>query len=251
MKTRPKLLFYWLPVFILLLLACARDVTVPDLEGSLVGYVYTFDEYGNQVNENPDVDITAIAGAQHYNVRTDATGRFELKNLPAGTYDLDIEKVGFGMMKQSGIQHLGGKPTILTQAYFLYPPSTAYITDLSIEDRYLYAMINFNSNHPENVQVILYLSNNQGFDIESATAIIKVDVYPEDNLYKGFVPPTEVNFQAGETWYYKAVVTCSKSYVYDRGAPLGGVSCYFDYTLNKTIYPNASHESSEFTYIPE
>jgi hypothetical protein len=198
-----------------------------------------------------DAEITAIAGTLHYNVRTDQTGRFEFKNLPAGTYDLDIEKQGFGMMIQSGIQHLGGKPTILTQAYFLYKPSSAVITNLSIEDRNLYATINFNGNHPGYVQVILYLSKNKGFDIESATAMIKVDVYPEDTLYKGFVPPMEVNFQAGETWYYKGIVTCSEFYIYDRGAPLGGISYYFDYTLNKTIYPNASLESSEFTYIPE
>jgi hypothetical protein len=251
MKTRPKLHFLWLSVFIALLLACKKDVIIPDLEGSLVGYVYTFDEYGNRVNENRDVEITAIAGPQHYNVRTDQTGRFEFNKLPSGTYDLNIEKDGFGTMKQWGIQHLGGKPTILTQAYFLYPPSTASITDLSIEGGNLYAVINFNGNHPESVQVILYFSKNQGFDIESAIDMITVDVYPQDNLYKGFVPPMEVNFQAGETWYYKGIVTCSEYSVLDRGTYLGGNSNYFDYTLNKTIYPNASAESSEFTYLPK
>ncbi len=128
MKTKPKLLFYWLPVFVSLLIACTKDVTVPDLEGSLVGYVYTFDEFGIRVNENQDVEIAAIAGPQHYNLRTDKTGRFEFKNLPSGTYDLEVEKEGFGMMKQYGIQHLGGKPTLLTQAYFLYQPSAASIT---------------------------------------------------------------------------------------------------------------------------
>jgi hypothetical protein len=251
MKTRPKFHFYCLAVFISLLLACTRDVTIPDLEGSLVGYVYTFDEYGNRVNQNQDVEIAAIAGPQHYNVRTDKTGRFEFKKLPAGTYDLEVEKDGFGMMKQSGIQHLGGKPTIITQAFFVYPPSTASIADLSIEGGNLYATINFNGNHPESVQVILYFSKNQGFEIESATDMITVDANPQDTLYMGFFPPMEVKFQAGETWYYKGIVTCSEYSVLDRGTFLGGNSYYFDYTLNKTIYPNASVESSEFTYIPE
>jgi hypothetical protein len=256
MKTRPKFLFYGLPVFVSLLIACTKDVTVPDLKGSLVGYVYTFDEYGNRVNENQDVEIAAIAGPQHYNLRTDQTGRFEFKNLPSGTYDLEVEKEGFGMMKQYGIQHLGGKPTLLINAYFLYRPSAASITDLSIEDqdsgdRNLYATINFNGNHPEYVQVILYFSKNKGFDIASTTDMITVDVYPQDNLYKGFVPPMEVNFQAGETWYYRGIVTCSAYGVHDRGAFLTGFSYYFDYPLNKTIYPNASVESSEFTFMPE
>jgi hypothetical protein len=251
MKTRSKLRFCWLTVLISLMLACTKDVTIPDLEGSLVGYVYTFDESGTQTNDNEDVEIAAIAGTAHYNINTDQTGRFEFKGLPSGTYDLVIEKEGFGIMKQFGIQHLGGKPTIMEQPYFLYNSSMDSVTNLSIEDGYLYATIDFYGNTPEDVQVVLYFSKDQGFDIESTTASFSVDMFRQATHYTGFFPPMEINFQAGETWYYKGVVTCSKYGVSDRGAFLTGISYYFDYTLNKIIYPGAGPESSEFIYEPQ
>jgi hypothetical protein len=251
MKTRPEFLFYGFTVFISLLFACSKDITIPDLEGSLVGYVYTFDESGTQVNDNQDVEIAAIAGTEHYNINTDQTGRFEFKGLPSGTYDMVIEKEGFGTMKQFGIQHLGGKPTIMEQPYFLYNSSMDSVTDLSIEDEYLYATIDFYGNTPGEVQVVLYFSKDQGFDIESTSASFSVDLYPEATHYKGFFPPMEIDFQAGDTWYYKGVVTCSKYGISDRGAFLTGISYYFDYTLNKIIYPSAGPESSEFIYEPQ
>jgi hypothetical protein len=237
-----------LPVLITLLLSCTKDVTLPDLEGSLVGYVYTFDEYGTRINANQDVEISAVAGLKEIRVRTDPSGRFEFKNLLSGTYDLVIEKEGYGTMKQYSVQHLGGKPTILTQAFFLYQPSTATVSDLSIEGGYVYATINFNGNHPEYVQVILYISKNQGFDIENVASFGPVYLYPEDTRYKGVFYQREINFQNGETGFFKGIATCSAYYIFDRGASLGGISYYFDYILNKTIYPNASTESSEYTF---
>src|SRR5665647_42095 len=139
---------------------CRNTVTQPDLAGSMVGYVYTFDEYAKLLPDHGNVLITAI-GLKPYETHTNNSGRFELKGLPAGTYELHIEKEGFGTMKQFGIKHLGGKPTVLglhpspydVDAFFIYQMPTSEIQNLSIENDTLAASFTFSGTAPDRLSV--------------------------------------------------------------------------------------------------
>jgi hypothetical protein len=117
MKAKCKLSF--ITALFFLSFSCTKTVTVPDLEGSLVGFVFTYDEYGNLLENHDNVLITTL-GTGNYTTKSDKNGRFEFKGLPAGTYDIELEKEGFGTMKQFGIQHLGGKPTLVNQSEYDY-----------------------------------------------------------------------------------------------------------------------------------
>ncbi len=184
---KPKHLVSVLAFLIILSLSgCKNTITQPDLEGNLVGYVLTFDEFGGLLDNHEKVIVTAL-GQGRYSTHTDQNGRFELKGIPAGTYELDFDKSGFGSMKQFGIQHLGGSPTILGAkgqinysygtAIFLYKMPTTQIVNLRIENDSIYADLNFIQTPPEKISILCYFSNNPGFD--------KTDAQFSDRVHSG------------------------------------------------------------------
>ena len=69
-----------------------------------------------------------------YNAITDEDGRYVIKNVINGTYNLSFEKEGFGTMKLLGVKHLGGEPTVMNYYYgkapFIYQYITSQITDI-------------------------------------------------------------------------------------------------------------------------
>ena len=243
---------------------CKNTITQPDLEGSLVGYVFTFDEFGGLLNNHEKVMVTA-PGYGRYSTYTDQNGRFELKGIPAGTYELDFDKSGFGSMKQFGIQHLGGSPTILGAkgqinysygtAIFLYEMPTTQIVNLRIENDSIYADLNFTQTPPEKISILCYFSNSSGFDktdaqfsdqytLENKNGVFAADIDYE--ILRKFVWPP---FQPGNTIYFKATMHCT---VWDCGfesIDYYGVDNYYDIENNKTIYPNEGMESAEFSMV--
>ena len=102
----------WILLICAVLSACHKVNLLPDLEGNMVGFVNTFDEFSNQLQDRSDVLVSA-EGSEGYTAYTDKAGRFEFIGLPNGTYELVFTKAGFDTLKRSGIKHLGGTPTIL------------------------------------------------------------------------------------------------------------------------------------------
>ncbi len=155
-----KILLYLLFMTLVLSVGCSKeDEYIPGLEGNMVGYVYTYDEYGNPFEDHSEVRITALGHAGRYSVYSDPEGRFELVYLPAGTYELSFEKEGFGTMKQFGVQHLGGKPTVLfprgytyydIYAYIIYRVITTEIINIKIENDTMFTEFAFkeDANYP-------------------------------------------------------------------------------------------------------
>lgn len=173
--------------------SCTKDELLPDLKGSLVGYVYTFDEFANLMDDHSNVQVTAL-GLDHFSTRTDKNERFEFKELPAGTYELHFEKEGFSTLKQFGIQHLGGKPTTLgmsfdpstnSQAFFIYQIPATEIVNLSVEKDTMTAVLNFSANAPEYITLQVYCSNIEGFATPDANLITAVFLTPQNDVYKG------------------------------------------------------------------
>jgi hypothetical protein len=239
-----------------IILSCTNEIIVPDLEGSLVGFVYTHDEYGNVLENHDNVLVTAL-GTGRFSTKTDRNGRFEFKGLPAGTYEINMEKEGFGTMKQFGVQHLGGKATLLGQGYydydlyafFMFQNPTSSITHLSIENDTLTAVLNFNGNDPSTVNFNLkvYFSGTGNFEINDAEYITQPYMISFQGNYKGVIDGLERKFGSGKQLAYKARII-----IFGRGyhqTGIYGIDSYFDYSLNETVFPNLGPESNEYNYV--
>lgn len=260
MKARFILSFVITLVLSIPFFSCSKEELVPNLEGSLVGYVYTFDEFANLLDDHSNVQVTAL-GLDHFTTLTDKKGRFEFQGLPAGTYELHFEKEGFGTLKQFGIQHLGGKPTTLglsfngatnSEAFFIYQMPTAEILSLSIANDTISGDFSFTGNEPEIFTLRVYFSNVEGFNVNEARFVTDVYLWKMNGIYKGKFYGLSTHFQSGEEVFYKACFYNTKEAITNFvNRVIGGIDSYFDYPANTTIYPNLGDESAQYSFINE
>lgn len=239
---------------------CKDTITQPDLSGDMVGYVLTFDEFGAVLDNHENVVVTAKG---RFSAKTDRDGRFEFKNIPAGTYELDFDKPGFGSMKLFGIKHLGGTPTILEEdwtygfrtAVFIFKMPTFQIVDLTIARDSIFAEIDFEQYIPGSLSIRCYFSNNPEFNIGDAEFSGSYYLKNKNGIFganigyetlKQFVRPP---FEPGNTVYFKATVCNSVSESWFEGISFYGLNNYYDIFSNQTIYPNEGSESPEFSMV--
>ena len=78
----------------------------PNLTGDLIGFVSLSDLSGIQSQDRSGVTV-AVEGTGISAV-TDSSGRWMLRNLPMGTYDIAFSKTGYGTKKSIGYQFVGG-----------------------------------------------------------------------------------------------------------------------------------------------
>jgi hypothetical protein len=241
-------------------ISCSKEELIPNLEGSLVGYVYTFDEFANLLDDHSNVKVTAL-GLNHFSTRTDKKGRFEFKNLPTGTYELHFEKEGFGTLKQFGIQHLGGKPTTLglsfsvstnSEAFFIYQMPTAGIRNLSVYSDTITGNFTFSGNEPRVFILRIYCSTIEGFNTSNARFVTLAYLWRLNGTYKGEIYGLGNHFANKERVYYRACFynTLAAITEFDNRV-IVGISDYFDYSANSMIYPNLGDESAEYSFIYE
>ena len=241
-----------------LLFSCTKEALVPDLEGSLTGYVYTFDEFANMLPDRSGV-LVAARGLKGYVTFTDQNGRFEFRNLPTGTYQLKFSKEGFGTLIQEGIKHLGGTPTTLglsfagsvnSSAFFIYQIPETEISDLRIENDTLRAEFRFFAPEPDRMNMLLYLSDKQGFTSDQARQAIFVYLRKKSGYYKGSMNYSQIAFGKGEKIYCRACILNRKNAVTEFGNRIvAAIDSYYDYDTYKTVYPNIGDESEEFSFI--
>jgi hypothetical protein len=237
---------------------CKNTITEPELKGSLVGFVFTFDEYANPFEDHSDVKVTAL-GNDQFSTFTDQKGRFEFLDLPAGTYELHFEKDGFGILKQFGIQHLGGKPTTLGlsfdpsrsgSAFFIYEMPTIKIADLSVEKDTLSANLVFSTPAPDYLTFLVYYSINEGFETSEAQLVNQVFLEKKNNLYKGKIYDTENYFGNGVKVYFRACELNRRLAIeWYLNKYLTGIDNYNDLITNVIVYPNLGNESEQYSFI--
>lgn len=259
MRLSGSILIISLLLFSAIFQGCSKEDYTPWLTGKMVGYLYTFDQFGNLLDDHSQVKVTAIGRDLLYTGHSDQLGRFELEEVPTGTYELHFEKNGFVMLKQFGVQHLGGKPTILPyvdsyeHAYFLYEIPTTSITDLSIINDSLAVYFDFTvPSPPDRIGLKLYFSTQNDFPLNEAEHTYTCWPWKANGYYTSKLYLEDAPFTPGNTVYYKA---CPYT---DNGAiqlPLEsyrtvyGVDSYFDYDNNETIYPGLGDESATFNFI--
>jgi hypothetical protein len=242
-------------------LGCSKkDGFLPDLEGNLVGYVYTFDEFRILLNDHSGVIVTALGLNNEYKVATDKEGRFEFVNLPAGTYEIHFEKTGFGTLKQFGIKHLGGQPTVLGMpfnqgsygsAFFLIELPTTQIANMQIANDSLFCEFSFMKPEPDYLSMNMYFSSEDNFQIESAMLKMGVSVIKKGTLYSAKLNMSNFPFKSGEKVYFRGLTSPN----YESGITLfdgriiGGISYYFDYENNIMVYPSLGNKSAQYFFI--
>jgi hypothetical protein len=247
---------------------CKKDEFLPDLKGSLVGYVYTFDDFSQIKNDHSGVLILALGKNEIYRTFSDRNGRFEFKNLPAGTYELRFAKPGFGTLRQFDIKHLGGEPTVLNMvfdhssngsAFFLYELPDTKISDLNIKNDSIYCNCSFTGAQHESMYIQLFVSRQDNFDSKSAELILNnLNIAKKGDKYSGqlyylttFERIPGLPFKPGEKIYFRA---CASPF-YASGITLFnhwylfGIDSYFDYESNRVVYPALGKESAQYSYI--
>ncbi len=238
---------------------CSKEDYLPGLSGNMVGYVYTFNEFGSLLEDRSQVKITAIGLDQSYHASTNSKGRFVVEDVPTGTYELHIKKEGFGTLKQFGVQHLGGKPTILLntreeeQAYFLYEMPASIIKHLHIVNDSITCVFTFGivPNPSSTFFLKVYFSSENNFTRQDAEYVENVRIWYSDGKYWSRFHFERTPYDPGETVYYKAcryTIPLVFGPLYENWN-VSGVDTYFDYELNETIYPNLGDESEQYSFI--
>jgi hypothetical protein len=255
--------------FSLFLSSCTKTEILPDLKGNLVGYVYTFDEFAipGMPSDNSGVTVTAL-GMKNYRVVSDKNGRFEFSKLPAGTYELQFAKKGFGTLKQFDIKHLGGEPTVLympfdhstnSSAFFLHALPATEVTELKIEHDSIFCRFSFPGEQPDIINIQLYISLKENFETNSADLVYtslsmgkKGGFYARQLYYiSAFEMHTGLPFKSGDKIFYRACASpfYGSSITLLNSWYLIGIDTYFDYENNRIVYPALGKESAQYSYI--
>jgi hypothetical protein len=79
------------------------------LTGSLIGFIYTYDEFGvNLDNEKTGVKVTVLDLTPEVSALTNNLGRYQIDNLKTGTYDISFSKTGFATYTSKSLVFVGG-----------------------------------------------------------------------------------------------------------------------------------------------
>ena len=231
--------------------ACEKDEFAPYLEGDIIGYAYCADEYGQRLDDYSGIRVVTEPNRK-YSAITDKNGRFVLKNVINGTYNLSFEKEDFGTMKMFGKQHLGGKPTIISYYYsddyvVIYKNITTHITAIHYQNDSLVAGLAFSGEYvPGTVYMRLLFSSEENFDLQSAEASKSIELWNRGANYQSRYGNVSVGlpFAHGEKVYCKAAIYSDNYYYSD----LPGISKYYDFETKTIVYPNLSNETFEFFF---
>jgi 3D (Asp-Asp-Asp) domain-containing protein len=121
-------------IFLSLLSSCEKEEsTTPQLKGTLIGWATLNDEFANRISDKSGVIVTVDGTNPLLTATTDSTGKYQIDNLPEGTYNLICTKSGFATYKVIGLQVVGGNmPRV--QNISLTQPSTTVISNISVKD---------------------------------------------------------------------------------------------------------------------
>lgn len=248
---------YIIPAIIILLSGACSDEIIPSLKGDMIGYVFTFDEFGNFLDNHQGVAVTVYGPGTTYMATTHENGYFTVHEIPTGTYEIHFEKEGYCIVKQFGVKHLGGQPTILglndDRVYFMYEIQTTEITNLVLNKDTAFAEFRFHKGpEPEFLNVRLWFSDSPDFSATSKkySSDFKFGVNgPNWNYWR----PENLPFEPGTRVYYKGAINTKVSSVNRFEHNLDIFSNYY-YKLaavinNVEINPDLGNETEVYSFV--
>ncbi len=243
-------------VLLALTSACNKDIIIPDLEGNLVGYVVTLDEFGQGIPAKENVVITA-AGAGTHTTETNEDGRFEFSGLPAGTYEITAEKEGFGLTKKISIKHLGGKPTVIGlrydgsnyDAFRLYELPKTTVTNMVFENDSLTGTFAF-PRPPSYIyqDVLISITNQADYATTADLNLLVRSFMLKNGIYRCPLNSVALGYSSGETIHFKVKVCSYGIPVSDHISHIED-NTYFNYETLSYFYPALGAESGWFSYV--
>lgn len=114
---------------LIILPGCDKNKENKYFQGNIVGFVKLTNEIGNEIDDKSGVNVSIDGLA---NTMTNNNGRFEFKNVPAGTYKLIYDKPGYGSHKRFSYQFIGGNVPALLDETTLYELPNIEIQSLDI-----------------------------------------------------------------------------------------------------------------------
>ena len=136
-------LSYCVFTYLILLLSCNADQA--ELHGSLVGFVQLTDENGNTIQQN-ELEVTVRLEGTTYYTAANRGGRFNFQGIPVGTYNVIVEKPGYGTKKHfSALITPGPKPAFIEEPITLFETPGFLITEMQISQDSSSVSVHLNS----------------------------------------------------------------------------------------------------------
>lgn len=156
---------------LIFLLGCDKNDENIFLKGNIVGFVNLVNETGNEVEDKSGVNISIEGLTSSANTNED--GRFELSNVPAGTYNIIYNKTGYGSYKRFSFQFIGGNVPAMLYETTLYeqPKIDIQSLDISFDDNIINITGEITATNYFTVQTFINDSanvSNENYDYASA-----------------------------------------------------------------------------------
>lgn len=144
----------------LLLLGCNKNEENIFLKGKIVGFVNLVNEAGEEIENKSGVNVL-IEGLE-ISANTNENGRYELTNVPAGTYNIIYNMTSYGSYKRFGYQFIGGNlPAFLDEtALFEQPGVEIQSLDISFNDNMITISGTISETNQYAVQIFMNDSTN-------------------------------------------------------------------------------------------
>lgn len=111
---------------------CTTEKKYEGLTGELIGLVVLYDQDRNIVPDCSNVEVCIEGTKPLITVLTNEKGRFEVKGLETGTYNLSFKKEGYGTHKLIGYQFLGGEVPATVYQTPLFELTNNQVEDLEL-----------------------------------------------------------------------------------------------------------------------
>lgn len=102
------------------------------LKGDITGFVNLSDEIGNSIAKD-GMKVTLVGSSPEISGTTNEDGKYELKGVESGTYDLTFTKTNFGTFRRLSVAHLGGNAPTFLGSNNLWETAKTVVSKLSVE----------------------------------------------------------------------------------------------------------------------
>ncbi len=240
--------FLILLVFLLVFTSCDNNNS-PVLTGSMTGFVRLYHDDGTPYRNCSGVKVQ-LEGKNYYDL-TDSSGKYTIKKVPAGIYNVVFSKAGFAVYKLISKDFPGGGEAYYSHVTLLEIP-TFEVTDLTIaKDTSInssYYIIRGTASNKKNYfrNIIVFFGN---LDVSSDPLGYKdydmIQLNSDSLTFYDYISNWELNsngFQTGDTVYAIA-------YSISSSAQLYSVQFYPDPNSGGVIFTGLGNKGIKASFI--